>query len=239
MSGENNPGFNHGGRLSPYSKSFVGGYDSSVIDKVRETKDKNNSHTSRLSYYTSKGLSEEEAIEALRDRQSTFSKEKCIKRYGYEEGLHIFNKRQEKWQSTLKSKPPQEIARINKAKTENIVDYRISSAEREISNFLTKQGLDIETQFYINYADRSYWYDIKCGNRIIEYNGDYWHANPLIYEETSEMKKRVPASDIWERDKKKSDVAVLNGYEIKYVWEREFLNNKEKVLQECLSFMIQ
>ena len=40
----------------------------------------------KIEYYLKKGLNEEEAKLALKERQTTFSLEKCIKKYGFEEG---------------------------------------------------------------------------------------------------------------------------------------------------------
>ena len=93
------------------------------IIKAKETKDKNNrnnkssevnlSNTS-LAYWTiKKGYSETEAKEKLKDRQNTFTLEKCIERYGEKEGVERFNKRQEKWQTTLSNLPDEEKERIN------------------------------------------------------------------------------------------------------------------------------
>ena len=53
-------------------------------------------------YYINKGYSEFESIEIIRKRQSTFSLEICINKYGLEKGTEIFNKRQSKWINSLK-----------------------------------------------------------------------------------------------------------------------------------------
>lgn len=55
-----------------------------------------------LDYWMNKGLSEEESISKLSERQSTFSMEKCISKYGDTEGRRIWEERQEKWQKSLK-----------------------------------------------------------------------------------------------------------------------------------------
>ncbi len=67
----------------------------------------------QLGYWIKKGLSEDEAKVALKERQSTFTLEKQIAKYGLEEGTRRFNERQEKWQNTLKLKPQEEIDDIN------------------------------------------------------------------------------------------------------------------------------
>lgn len=68
-----------------------------------ELYDSNN--TNQLKYWLKKGYSEEEARQKVKDRQSTFSLEKCIAKYGETEGFIVFNKRQEKWQNSLVNNP--------------------------------------------------------------------------------------------------------------------------------------
>jgi len=118
--GKENPAYQHGGRLSPWSdKSEVHSEEvrRAAKAKIIETKKdpvKRGSNTKE--YWMNKGFSGEEAIIKVKERQSTFSLEKCILKYGEEEGTKVFQKRQDKWQNTLKSKPQKEIDRINKLK---------------------------------------------------------------------------------------------------------------------------
>ena len=71
----------------------------------------------RIQYFIDKGLTEDEARIALKERQSTFSLEKCIMRYGEIEGTKRWKERQIKWQNTLNSKSEEEIKRINMSKS--------------------------------------------------------------------------------------------------------------------------
>jgi hypothetical protein len=56
------------------------------------------------------------ARKLLRERQSTFSLEKCIATHGELRGTQMWEQRQEKWQTTMQSKPPEELLRISRAK---------------------------------------------------------------------------------------------------------------------------
>lgn len=127
VKGENNPGYQHGGRLSPFSKKFVNyqGKDEAEVEREISTRyetikqlKKENPHleSTKIEYYLNKGLTEDEAREALSDRQSTFSLEKCIEQNGEEEGYRIWKERQEKWQNTLKKLPKEERKRMIRAK---------------------------------------------------------------------------------------------------------------------------
>lgn len=66
-----------------------------------------------IDYWLKQGLSPEDAQKALRDRQSTFSLDRCIKKYGDEEGRKRWESRQSKWQSSLNNKSSDEKIIIN------------------------------------------------------------------------------------------------------------------------------
>lgn len=87
-----------------------------MLSNLAKEKAENHNNPLTIDYYTSRGFTEKEAKAKLKERQSTFSLEKCIERYGEEKGRKVFEARQEKWQNTLNSKPLEEIERINKAK---------------------------------------------------------------------------------------------------------------------------
>ena len=86
------------------------------------------------------------------------------------------------------------------------------------------------------------FYDLTR-NKIIEFNGNYWHANPLLFESDSIInfpnKTYQKACDIW-----KSDQVRLNAIkeemncEILVIWESDFNKNKEKSINDCISFLL-
>lgn len=82
------------------------------IKKYEEMK-KSCGKLQQVDYWISKGMSEEDAKKLISDRQRTFSLDKCIEKYGKEEGLKRFKERQTKWQKTLNSKSEDEIKSIN------------------------------------------------------------------------------------------------------------------------------
>lgn len=117
---KNNPAKNHNGKLSPFSKNFIKYIDMDESDKINKIKNiiqnkkiTNATYNTRLSYYLEHGYTMDESIKKLKDRQNTFSYNKCIEKFGIEKGLKIFNERQTKWQNTLKSKPEETIKEIN------------------------------------------------------------------------------------------------------------------------------
>ena len=110
-----------------------------------------------------------------------------------------------------------------------------SKMEVEFLTKLIEYGFELDTQFKLKKGlDKKgcthyYYYDarLKDSNILIEFNGDYWHANPLIYKEddlisTRSGKKLV--KEIWERDKQKIKTAENNGFKVIIIWESEYLN---------------
>lgn len=65
------------------------------------------------------------------------------------------------------------------------------------------------------------WYD-PDSKTVIEFNGDYWHANPKYYKpDWIHPVKKCTASDLWERDRKKYDYLISRGFTVCIVWESD------------------
>jgi hypothetical protein len=195
----------------------------------------------RSEYFIARGYSKEEARKLVSESQKHFSKKICIEKYGEEKGLKIWQERQDKWQEVLKSKPPEEIARINRLKlTKGIT---VSKAEKEILSEIKKFNPELEVIHQLTLSDsdkKQYIYDISANNKIIEYNGDFWHANPKKYSSNFvNPRTKIKASDKWKKDQDKIKFAQDQGYKVLIVWENEFKENKEKVLTKCIQFLIQ
>lgn len=56
---------------------------------------------SNIEYWTTRGYSHEAAVSKVSESQTTFTLEKCIEKYGKEEGVKVYNERQVKWQSNM------------------------------------------------------------------------------------------------------------------------------------------
>lgn len=103
-----------------------------------------------------------------------------------------------------------------------------SSLELRIQKILTDLGISYFKQFRINAKSpfRYRFFDLLLTEEkvIIEVNGDYWHANPILYKENDVIKypkgERV-AQDIWENDRVKNQIAKDDGYSVFVIWESE------------------
>lgn len=73
-------------------------------------------------------------------------------------------------------------------------------------------------------------------HKAIEYNGTYWHADPRFYK-NNDLIKTVPANKIWEKDKEKRNLCESYNIQLLTIWEYDYTNNKEDVLQQIKAFI--
>lgn len=182
-----------------------------------------------IEYYINRGMSEEEAKQALHNRQSTFSLEKCIKKYGSEKGKLVWQERQDKWITTLYNK-------FNKnwiAQSEIAKEF-INKLMLKLN--ITDKNKCTELSLRDNKNKKTYSFDFYYNNILIEFNGDYWHGNPKIYSSNKVFSRHgndLKITDIWSRDKKKKEFAESLGYKVITIWESDYYHNKCKTIKYC------
>ena len=95
-------------------------------------------------------------------------------------------------------------------------------------------------EFYIydEYCSKLFYYDFFNEGKIIEFQGDFWHMNPIKYKgsDINKMSKNT-AKEIWEYDKMKQQKAKDNGYKILIIWESEYYTNKLNIINKCIKFL--
>lgn len=148
---------------SIYNKHFLKcmGWEDQKIQKFISEKQKQNSKklvdlkksnpnhykdktTTNIEYWIKKGYSPEEAKIQVSKRQSTFSLNKCIDKYGHDEGNRVFNERQDKWINTLKNK----INYFEIQKSKNVFKYDTKS----FSDILKHSGFKEKINTIVNYC---------------------------------------------------------------------------------------
>ena len=84
--------------------------------------------------------------------------------------------------------------------------------------------------------------DFVCKKNIIEFFGDYWHCNPLIYKDEEKKirrgSKKYSVKSIRKIDEFRLNFFKENGYSVMVVWEDNYRKNKEKVINECIKFLL-
>jgi hypothetical protein len=197
ISGDKNP--NHKSKttaeyrksISPFSIDFYRSRNPELSDDVLSELYRNEyvkhitdrEYTIRLDYYTNKGLSIKEAREALSERQRTFSKEKCIKKYGESVGILRWIERQERWMDTINNKTDGEKIEILKRKLSGSGCSKISQSlfwklHEHIQDRSKLYFKEFNKEYFLNTGKDFFLIDFKYNNKIIEFQGDYWHTNP-------------------------------------------------------------
>jgi G:T-mismatch repair DNA endonuclease (very short patch repair protein) len=112
----------------------------------------------------------------------------------------------------------------------NDIIKKESFAEREMFNALKLLFVDVEKkQIVIN--EKVYVPDCICfGNTIIEYYGDYWHANPNRYKKNDIVHSNKTAEEIWNlNDLRIKDLESV-GYKCIIIWESEWKTKKDDII---------
>lgn len=247
-----NPYYKHDGSLSPFSKDF-NGYKGLFKKEIEKRISKatqfyrNDRQWNQVKFWTNHGYSEEEAKKIISEKQATFSLEKCIEKYGETEGRKKWKYRQIQWQNTLKSKPKEEIERINSLKgkghkyvkrsfskiSQNLFwkIYDIIKSDYKEIYFATNQTNlnndfnNHEFEVLSNDELHRYYLDfyVKDNNKVIEFDGDYWHGEKRGNQERDRIREE--------------NLKQLGFIDIFHVKERDYNSNPEKVVEECLKFI--
>jgi G:T-mismatch repair DNA endonuclease (very short patch repair protein) len=200
-------------------------------------------------YFLKKGFTQEEAIAKQRERQATFSLETCIKKYGLEDGTQIFANRQVKWQNTLLSKSDEELERINQAKIWNGKGYSKVSQElfEKLDLFGARYGEKSEKNLgekLIRLSNgKMAMVDYYFAGKIIEFYGDYWHANPVKYKAPVVFTKyssrgiNITAEQVWQEDANRISLIEEQGFKVLVIWENDYKTNPQKTIETCLEFL--
>lgn len=235
IKGDKNPGYQHGGKLSPWSKNSIVHTEGQIIRSKKKaidnyTKDK---RWNTMEYYISKGMDYEQAKSAQSDAQRTFSLQKCIDKYGEEEGKRIHKDRQERWQKTLMSKSPQEIAEINKKKAHSL--GATSNIEKQFRDRLASFFPDLRGTQQVTPTINV---DVMLNDHVIEFFGDFWHISPEKYVDTYvNPVTKMSAMEQWRKDDNRINELTNLGYKIKVVWEHEYIGDSERIIRECVEFL--
>lgn len=143
--------------------------------------------------------------------------DKFIIKYGEELG----HKKYEQWFLSSIGKP-------SSGQISNISKQFFAEIENKFNLILTSKNYEFYKFDKIN--NKRYFYDFIYNDKIIEFNGDYWHANPFLYKEKDLIKLRgaevVEAKSLWDKDEIKYNFIRKSGFNILIVWEYDYKNNK-------------
>lgn len=178
-----------------------------------------------------------------------------IEKYGYTEGKKEYDRICSEKSLTLSNfirKYGNEIGPIKfdeYIKGRNVGCYYSKISQKLFFEILGKIKIKSKIYFAENNGEfgimdsknkRYYMFDfcIPEINKIIEFNGDYWHCNPNTYnEDFIHPTLEVSARELWNRDRIKIDFAESINYSIFTVWESDYIDQPDVVLQQCLDFL--
>jgi hypothetical protein len=197
-----------------------------IIKKRKENPEQYSATTqTQIGYWLNKGFSEEESKIKLSERQTTFSLEKCIQKYGETNGLKRFNERQKKWLLNNKrnnfSKISQDlfwdILESDKSISDNEIYFATyNNGEKNNSGKNHEYRLDvIESYILPDFFD-------KTTGRIIEFDGTYYH-------------RLTPENSL--REEKRDKMIIKSGYEVLHISELDYKNNKQEIIDKCVAFL--
>lgn len=101
--------------------------------------------------------------------------------------------------------------------------------------------LSVDRKHYFSSFQQAVKPDLFYRGKIIEYNGDLFHANPDLFESSDKphpFRKNMTSADIWVIDNARIDYYNYKGYKSLVVWENEYKTKKEEVINKCLNFLM-
>lgn len=115
----------------------------------------------------------------------------------------------------------------------NPINKPISIQEKELLDFIksiyNKEIIHNDRSVIHPYELDIYLPDLRVA---IEYNGNYWHANPEFYSENEIINIKGTeylVSEIWKRDQKKLEYCNDKSITLITVWEDDWTNNKNEI----------
>jgi len=114
-----------------------------------------------------------------------------------------------------------------------IIEDLENYGKKELSVLLTPQERIVYNRVYLRV-------DCEYNNRVIEFNGDAFHANPKFYgplDTPHPFLKNTLASEIWQQDADKLKILESRGYQVMYVWGSDYAKDKSGIIKECVKFL--
>lgn len=223
-------------------RSFIIKYgEKDGVKLFREKKLKDGKlHSPRsVEYWIKKGFSVEDSKNKVSEFQTKFSLVKCVEKHGEEEGKKIFFERQKKWQQSLykNGNLKSGYSKVSQDLFFELLKYYENIEELNYVMFAKKGG-----EFVLIGDEGFYRYDFTdtLNKKIIEYNGDSYHANPSFFISTdtpNPFRKSITSEDIWKKDEVKIKLANRHNFDVLVIWDSEYRKEKDEVIKKCVKFL--
>lgn len=121
----------------------------------------------------------------------------------------------------------------------NAGTFSCNESNLELQFFsMLNEVCDIEKTTLYNEDGKWFFPDVVAEREgtIIEFFGDYWHANPSRYNADDLIKGNV-AQKIWDRDETRAQLLGDMGYLVMVVWESDFKADKEGTVLRISNYL--
>jgi len=113
--------------------------------------------------------------------------------------------------------------------------YYRSKPEIELFNYI-RDNINENVECNVFVGSRNV--DILCGNKIIEFFGDYWHCNPNKYKKDYfHSRIKLLAEEIWDNDNDKINYLKSKNYDVLVIWENEWSKNRDVEISKIKRFL--
>lgn len=186
--------------------------------------DKQSYAGNKLEYFIEKYGEKEGFIEYEKvNAKKAITLENMVRLYGEEEGVRLYENYFKK-HSVFFSKISKELFDILQEKL-NTSHFYYASNEFGLYDKINKKY-------------NKYDFTDNVNKLIIEYNGENFHAkSPDDKDFYNPYCPDLTATEQWRLDENKKLCAERNGFKILYIWNNEYINDKEKTIEKCLKFL--
>jgi len=178
-----------------------------------------------IEYWIERGFNYRQSKVKVIERQTTFSLEICIQKYGEEAGLKRFNDRQIKWLTNYKRN---NFSKVSQKLFWEILETKEFPPNYEIYFATYDKGVKDDSgknnEYRLSLLNGVILPDFfdKTTGRIIEFDGTYYHRS-------------TPENSL--REEKRDKMILESCYEVLHVSEYDYKNNKEEVINKCVNFL--
>lgn len=162
------------------------------------------------------------------NKNKAITLENFIKKYGKNDGpKKYFNIRENTTNSSFYSKISIDLFKsLTKNKTIDELNY-IYFGNKEYGIY------DKENKKYFKYD-----YTDTVKKIIIEFNGEKFHPKTKFDENfKNPYEPQLTSEEIWNKDQQKKECAIKNGFTIYYIWESDYLKNKQAIIETYLKII--
>ncbi len=199
----------------------------------------------QLNYWIKQGYSEEEAKKLQSERQTTFTLEKCIKKYGEVEGRKRFEERQKLWYEKISKTMELNGTCNNTVSKESLKLFEpiYNEIKDKYTCYIGIQNSGTsEYRIFVNGSMYLFDFAIKELKLIFEYNGEAFHPNPKWDKERWNNWRQAfsgkTADEYHTYYMQKIKAAEDCGFKVIQLWSSEAEENNNKIIRDAIQAKI-